>query len=283
MRRAGVSAPLAFARAKPLGTAGLLFLLVMTIVAIAAPSISPHDPEESFVGFRLAAPSGRFLFGTDELARDILSRIINGARVSLTVGFTATVTSTALGSLIAVTSAYAGGKVDLLLQRFIDAMSAFPVLVQGMVLVVILGQSIVNVVVALVIVNLPLTARTVRAVALSLKTEPFVESAKAIGSSPIRIVLLYILPNCFATIVVLMTTNLGWAIIVEASLSFLGLGLPPNIPSWGNMLAFAVEQYFKVAPWIVIFPGMALTLTVMSANLLGDALRDTLDPRLRGR
>ena len=272
-----------FLRAKPLGALGLGLMLVMALTAIFAPLLAPYDPSSTFSGQGQVGPfNGRFLLGTDWLGRDILSRIIFGARLSLIVGLSTVVLGIAVGTVIGIVSAYAGGTFDLVVQRLIDSISAFPALILAMVLVSIMSRGAFAVILALAIVNIPLTARTVRATALGIKEHEYTLAARAIGASGTRIVFLHILPNAMAPIIVLASVTLGWAIVVEASLSFLGVGVPPNIPSLGGMLTGKALRFFVSSPHMAIFPGVALSLTVFGINLLGDALRDVLDPRLRG-
>lgn len=272
-----------FLRAKPLGGLGLALLVLIALAAVFAPILAPFDPASTFSGKGQVGPFQHpFWLGTDWLGRDILSRIIFGARLSLIVGLSTVILGTAAGTVIGILSAYAGGIFDLLVQRFIDSISAFPHLILAMVLVSIMSRGPMAVILALAIVNVPLTARTVRSTALAIKENDYTLAARAIGASGRRIVFMHILPNCIAPIIVLASVTLGWAIVVEASLSFLGVGVPPNIPSLGGMLTGKALRFFVSSPHMAIFPGVALSLTVFGINLLGDALRDVLDPRLRG-
>lgn len=272
-----------FLRAKPLGALGLGLMLVMALTAIFAPLLAPYDPSSTFSGQGQVGPfNSRFLLGTDWLGRDILSRIIFGARLSLIVGLSTVALGIAVGTVIGIVSAYAGGTFDLVVQRLIDSISAFPALILAMVLVSIMSRGAFAVILALAIVNIPLTARTVRSAALGIKEHEYTLAAQAIGASGVRVVFVHILPNAMAPIIVLASVTLGWAIVVEASLSFLGVGVPPNIPSLGGMLTGKALRFFVSSPHMAIFPGVALSLTVFGINLLGDALRDVLDPRLRG-
>lgn len=270
-----------FFRRKPLGAVGLGLLLASILVAILAPVLSPYDPYEPHREFGEAPPSSKFWLGTDYLGRDILSRIIYGARASLGVGFLTVILSSLLGSTLGIVSAYVGGSFDLGVQRLVDSLQAFPALVLAMMLTAVMGPSLTNVIIALAVVNVPRMTRTVRSVALTVKEMPYVEAARAVGAEDARIVFCHIFPNCVAPLLVLSSAILGWAITVEATLSFLGLGLPPNIPSWGGMLGRASQTYIAVAPWLAVFPGLALTLVVFGINVFGDALRDILDPKLR--
>jgi peptide/nickel transport system permease protein len=270
------------ARRKPLGAVAALILLVLVVTAICAPLLAPHDPYKQSFRARLQPPSQQYLLGTDTIGRDLLSRIIYGARISLGIGLVATCIGTLFGTLIGLVSGFWGGKFDLLLQRVVDCLLSFPTLILALAIVAVLGSSITNVVLAIAIVQTPRVSRIVRGNALIVKEEAYIEAARAIGCRSWRILLRYMLPNVMAPIVVVASINLGNAIVIEAALGFLGLGTPPPIPSWGEMLSGAGKQYMVYAPWLAIFPGVAISLAVLGFNLLGDALRDILDPRLRG-
>ena len=282
--RGGAAAVVRFARRKPLGALGGLIVLGMLVVAIFAPWIAPHDPQEFIEGgsARLQPPSVRFPMGTDNLGRDILSRVIYGARLSLLVAFVATVCGTGIGAMIALLTAYRGGTWDLMAQRFMDILWAFPSLVIAIVIIAVLGRSTTNVIIAIAIVVIPSAARVVRSAVLVVKETEYVQAAQAVGASQWRIMLRYIAPNCMAPYLIMATASLGGAIITEASLSFLGLGVPPPAPSWGRDLFGSAQKFAELAPWMPIMPGIAISLTVYGFNLLGDAIRDILDPRLRG-
>ncbi len=269
-----------FAREKPLGAAGGILMLVIILVAILAPWLAPMDPLRTHVREALAAPSGQYLLGSDELGRDSLSRIIYGARISILVGFTAMFFGTVTGTIINVFSAYKGGWVDILVQRVMDVLLAFPTLIMALAIMAVLGPSVRNVIIAISIPFIPRAGRVVRSAALAVKEQQYVEAAQAVGASQWRIVFRHVLPNCMAPYLIIATALLGTAILVEASLSFLGLGIPPPTPSWGRALAEAME-FFNASPWLAIFPGIAISLAVFGVNLLGDALRDVLDPRLK--
>lgn len=275
-------AGLRFAVRKPLGLAGALLLALMTFIAIFAPFLTIHDPYESFSGARQVAPQLEYWFGTDNLARDIYSRLIIGTQVSMLVGFSVVIISVTVGTIIGLISGYLGGWVDNTLQRIMDIILAIPALFLALSFMAVLGPSIANVIASLSIVSVPVVARVVRSTVISLRESMFVEAARAIGAGDLRITMLHILPNSFAPIIVMASVLLGLAIVSEATLSFLGVGIPFNIPSWGGMLGGEAKQYVRSAPWMLFFPGLALSLTVLGINLLGDALRDTLDPRLRG-
>ncbi|MSQ28154.1 MAG: ABC transporter permease [Dehalococcoidia bacterium] len=274
---------LQFAKRKPLGAVGGLILSGMVFVAICAALIAPYDPLLQDVPNRLRPPSPQFWFGTDNFGRDSFSRIIYGSRVSLYVGLTSVVMGTGIGVALGVASGYLGGKVDLGLQRIVDALMGFPALVLALVLVVSLGPSLNTVSIAIAVGFVPRMVRLSRASALAIKQETYVTAAQAMGCSTFRIITRHVLPNSMAPVFVLATGYLGTAIVSEASLSFLGLGVPPPHPTWGGMLQFGAQGYLESAPWLTIFPGFALTGATFGFALLGDALRDVLDPRLRGR
>jgi peptide/nickel transport system permease protein len=273
-----------FACRKPLGALGGLIVLVMLVVAIFAPCIAPYNPQEFIEGgsARLQPPSFHFPMGTDNLGRDILSRVIYGARLSLPVAFVSTFCGTGIGAMIALLTAYWGGPWDLMAQRFMDILWAFPSLVIAIVIVAVLGRSTTNVIIAIAIVVIPSAARVVRSAVLVVKETEYVQAAQAVGASQWRIMVRYIAPNCMAPYLIIATASLGGAIITEASLSFLGLGVPPPAPSWGRDLFGSAQKFAELAPWMPIMPGLAMSLTVYGFNLLGDAIRDILDPRLRG-
>jgi peptide/nickel transport system permease protein len=271
-----------FVRRYPLGALGGAILLAMILTAIFAPLIAPHDPQATSVERQYARPGSELILGGDQLGRDVLSRLIYGTRISLYVGLLSVGIGVTAGTLIGILSAYAGGAVDLVVQRLVDALMGFPPIILALGLMAALGASMNNVVIALVVILLPGATRVVRAQTLSIKELDYVLAARAINASPLRIVLRHILPNVAATYIVLSTITLGFAIVVEASLSFLGVGIPPDVPTWGGMLTLGASRYVNTAPWLAIFPGIAITLVVFAVNLLGDSLRDVLDPRLRG-
>jgi ABC-type dipeptide/oligopeptide/nickel transport system permease subunit len=223
------------------------------------------------------------LLGTDEIGRDFLSRIIYGTRISLFVSFMAVLLGDGVGLVWGTASGYLGGKFDIIGQRFLDLLMSFPTLILALVLLLALGAGIHTVIIAIAITRIPTSTRVIRSVTLSIKENMYVDAAKAIGASDLRVMTLHIAPQCMAPFLILATAHLGTVIITEASLGFLGLGIPPPTPSWGNMLGGAVAGVFKPSWWLVIFPGVAITITVLAFNMFGDTIRDVLDPRLRGR
>ncbi|MBI2154889.1 MAG: ABC transporter permease [Candidatus Rokubacteria bacterium] len=269
-----------FAVRQPLGAIGGLIVLVLIVAAIFAPLLAPYGAKDATFAQYLP-PSAEFPMGTDQIGRDILSRVVWGARLSLYVGLVSVAFGITLGALWGIITAYFGGLADSASQRVVDVLMALPPIVLALSLMAALGQSVNNVIMALAILLTPTAARTLRSVALSIKESPYVEAARAAGCSHWRIIFLHVLPNSFATYIVLFTVNISYAIVVEAALSFLGLGVPPDEPSWGGMLT-AGTQAMETAPWMIWFPGLAISLTVFGLNLLGDAIRDVTDPRLRG-
>ena len=265
-----------------LGTIGLIVMVMFVLVALLADFIGRYDPLSVDSLHRLASPDGRHWMGTDSFGRDVWSRIIHGARISLAVGIGATALGSSIGVIIGLTSGYLSGWVDLIFQRIIDILQALPLLVLALVMSAALGPSLQNTIIAISIPLIPTVARVIRANTLALRELPFVEAAKSIGMSETRIALRHVLPNTLAPLIVLATAQLGAAILTEASLSFLGLGIPEPYPSWGRMLSESAAEYVRTAPWLVIFPGVAISLAVFGTNLFGDALRDILDPRQRG-
>lgn len=276
-----------FARQKPLGALGGFIVLALVLMAVLAPLIAPYDPRQIIreANNRVpvyAPPGPTYLLGTDHVGRDVLSRIIHGARISLYVGVGAVAIGVTGWFVVGLVTAYAGGVVDLVAQRVVDAMLAVPGLVIVLAIMAVLGSSLNNVILAIVIGMLAPVVRTVRSQVLSVKEMEYVMAARAIGAPSIRIMARHIMPNCFAIYLILATYYLGFAIILEASLSFLGVGVPPDVPSWGGMLTAAAQGHVTRAPWAGIFPGLAIFIAVLGFNLLGDALRDVLEPRLRG-
>jgi ABC-type dipeptide/oligopeptide/nickel transport system permease subunit len=270
-----------FIRRSPLSAlwGGVALFIVLT--AITAPWIAPKDPLKADFRRMTKPPDVQSYMGTDQIGRDNLSRVIYGARSSLLVAISAVLLGTTTGSLWGLASGYLGGRFDLATQRLIEFLQSFPDLILAMAISMALGTGTGTVIVAIAITRIPFGGRVVRAVALTIKEMAYVEAARGIGASPLRIMLLHVLPQCVAPYLVLATTHLGVAIIIEASLGFLGLGIPPPTPTWGNMLAGALTS---LVPhwWLVLFPGLAITITVLAFNLFGDGIRDALDPRLRG-
>ena len=275
-----------FSRRNPLGAVGGLIVLALVAMALLAPMIAPYDPRQIIreANNRVpvyVAPGSAYLLGTDHVGRDILSRIIYGARISLYVGFGAVLIGVTGWFVVGLVSAYAGGAVDLIVQRVVDAMMAVPGLVIVLAMMAVLGSSLNNVIIAIVIGMLAPVVRTVRSQVLSVKEMEYVVAARAVGAPSARIIGRHLVPNCLAIYLILATYYLGFSIILEASLSFLGVGVPPDVPSWGGMLTAAAQGHVTKAPWAAIFPGLAIFIAVLGFNLLGDALRDALEPRLR--
>lgn len=269
-----------FAREKPLGAmAGGVFVF-MILIAIIGPWIAPQDPLTTNMPARLLPPSLQHLMGTDALGRDLFSRLIAGTQTALLVGVTASFIGASVGALLGIISGYVGGKVDMFIQRIMDMIMAFPYLILAMTIMLVLGSSIPNVIFAIAFPMIPFANRVSRSIAVSVKEFLFIEAARAVGASPSRIIFRHVLPNTIASYLIVLTSLLGGAILAEASLGFLGLGIPPPHPSWGRELNEALP-YFYGSPWLAIFPGIAISLAVFGANLFGDALRDKLDPRLK--
>ncbi|MGN9786423.1 ABC transporter permease [Nonomuraea sp. ZG12] len=285
-RRVGVRQVLkalrTFVRSQPLGAAALLLICFFVFVAVFAPLVAPYDPVEQFRRDILEPPSGTYLFGTDDLGRDVLSRTIYGAQTSLIIGVVTTSVSLVLGTTIGVISGYFGRALDVVVQRLMDAVQAVPGIVLLLFIAVILGPSVRNTIIALTVVITPSFNRIARAETLRVRQEPYVEAARATGAHAPRILALHVLPNLLASVLTLGSLIFAGVIIAESALSFLGIGAPPPTPSWGLMLSEGV-RYVERAPWLIIVPSIALSIAVFSFNLLGDALRDHLDPRLQRR
>ncbi|MBI4590904.1 MAG: ABC transporter permease [Candidatus Rokubacteria bacterium] len=271
-----------FCRKKPLGAAGGAVMLAIVLTAIFAEVLSTHDPIATDAAQTLTRPSAEHWLGSDHLGRDIYSRILHGARVSLFVGVGSTLLGSVLGGVIGLLSGYLGGKTDLLTQRVMDILQGLPLLVLALVMAAALGPSIQNVIIAISVPIIPRAARVIRSSVLSIREMQYVEAARGLGVGHLRIAFRHVMPNTIGPFIVLATAQLGSAILVEAALSFLGLGVPEPYPSWGRMLSVSAAEYAQKAPHLVLFPGFAISLAVFGSNLLGDALRDTLDPRLRG-
>ena len=270
-----------FVRRYPLGAIGAVIMALFVLTALFAGTIAPFDPTATDAPASLARPGGVHLLGADFMGRDVFSRIVHGARISLAVGLCATALGCLIGVTIGLASGYLGGTFDLLVQRLIDVLQSLPLLVMALVMAASLGPSLTNTIVAIAIPLVPNVARIIRSNTLTLREMPFVEAARAVGMSEARIALRHVLPNTLAPLIVLATAQVGSAILVESALSFLGLGIPEPHPSWGRMLSESAAEYVRTAPWLVIFPGIAISAVVFGTNLFGDAIRDILDPRQR--
>jgi peptide/nickel transport system permease protein len=268
-----------FARRNSLSFLGGVVGLLVIVIALAAPAVAPRDPLKADFRRMNKPPDVQSFFGTDQVGRDTLSRVIYGARTSLFVAFSAVLLGTTVGSLWGVACGYLGGRFDLISQRIMEVLQAFPDLILAMAISMAIGTGLPAVIAAIAVTRLPFGGRVIRSVAISVREMPFVEAGRAAGASQLRIMALHVLPQCVAPYLVLATTHLGVAIVIEAALGFLGVGVPPPTPTWGNMLADAITG---LVPhwWLVLFPGLAITVTVLAFNLLGDGIRDTLDPKL---
>jgi peptide/nickel transport system permease protein len=271
-----------FARRKPLGAIGAVIVVGLLVMAVFAEQIAPYSYDESIRGARMQSPSATYWLGTDNLSRDIWSRIVYGARVSVTVGFATVGLAVVLATTVGVSSGYFGGVYDLVVQRVVDAWLSFPYLVIVLSVMAVLGPGLFNVVLSLAIIIAAVNSRVIRSATIAIAHGTYVEAARAVGCGHARIIVRHILPNVVATIIILATIGLGTAILAESALSFLGFGVPPPYPAWGAMLSGSGRTYMFRAPWMAIWPGVAISLAVFGFNMLGDALRDVLDPRLRG-
>jgi peptide/nickel transport system permease protein len=271
-----------FARRKPIGALSGLIVLSMLVMCVFAERIAPYDYDEAVRGARMVPPSAAHWLGTDNLSRDIASRIIYGARVSITIGFATILLGTTLAAALGVSSGYFGGTYDLVVQRVVDAWMSFPYLVIILSVMAVLGPGLLNVVLSLSIIVAATGSRVIRGATIAVAQNAYVEAARAMGCGHARIVFRHIAPNVTATIIILATIGLGGIILAESALSFLGFGVPPPYPSWGSMLSGSGRTYMYRAPWMAVWPGVAISLAVFAFNMLGDALRDVLDPRLRG-
>src|SRR3989454_3027067 len=270
-----------FTRQRPLGAVGAAIIGIMIAAAVLAGFVAPYDPLATDYATMLQAPSSFHWFGTDSFGRDVLTRIIYGSRTALWIGVASFFLRATLGALICVTSAYFGGQIDLVLQRFMDLLLSFPLIILALVVVSLLGSGMTNVIFAITVPMVPRCALVLRSSALTLREMPFVEAARALGFGPMRIILRHMLPNVMAPYLIMLTAFLGQAILLEASLSFLGLGVAEPQAAWGLMLRGAAVDFAERAPWMAIYPGIAISLSVFAFNLLGDSLRDALDPKLR--
>ncbi len=277
---------IAFLRQQPLGAAGLVVIMLMILAAVFAKWVAPYDPLTVDYGDILARPSWQHWLGTDNFGRDVLSRIIHGAQTALSVGFLASILGSTLGAMIGVASAYFGGRTDMLAQRLMDVLLAFPIIVLALAVVAILGKNVlfgvdVNLVLAIGLPMVPKVARVVRASALAVREMPYIDAARTAGFSHARIIFRHIVPNVTAPYLIMLTAFVGQAILLEASLSFLGLGATEPTPAWGLMLSGSAIDFYLQAPWMIVFPGLAISLAVFAFNLFGDSLRDWLDPKLK--
>jgi peptide/nickel transport system permease protein len=270
-----------FCARRPLGAVGAVIIIVMTFVAVFAQWLAPFDALATDYGAMLTAPSAKHWLGTDAFGRDVLSRVIFGSQTALIVGLGASFIGATLGALIGVASAYFGGRFDLIMERINDVLISFPLIILALAVVAILGTGVFNVIIAIALPTIPRCARVVRSSALAVREMPYVDAARAAGFTDSRIVLRHMLPNVMAPYLIMLTAFLGQAILLEASLSFLGLGVQEPVAAWGLMLRGAAIEFAETAPWMAIFPGLAISLAVFAFNLFGDSLRDALDPRLR--
>ena len=283
IRRSIWQTTLHFCRREPLGAFGMLIVLIIAFAGFTAELIAPYSPTSNDFASMTEAPSWTHLLGTDQFGRDLLSRIIFGARTALIVGLSSAIVGGVAGLVLGVASAYFGGKLDLVFQRIFDVVMAFPLIIMALAMVSIFGAGMHNVIIAITIPLIPRCARVVRSSALAIREIPYVDAARACGYSHARIILRHMVPNVMAPFLIMLTAFVGQAILAEASLSYLGLGVQEPTPAWGLMLQGGAEEYASTAPWIAIFPGLAIALTVFGVSLFGDALRDVLDPKLRER
>jgi len=270
-----------FLRRYPLGAAGGAVILAMLLMGVAAPWVAPYNPVANDFANMFQPPGAAHWFGTDAFGRDVLSRIIYGARTAMIVGFGASVLGATVGAVVGVTSAYFGGWTDLAVQRLVDIMISFPIIILALAIVAIIGVGTDKLILAIALSFIPRAERVVRASALSVRETVYVEAARAIGAGHLRIIFRHMAPNVVAPYLVMLTSFLGQAILLEASLSFLGLGVSEPTPAWGLMLRGAAVDFATRAPWMAVFPGLAISVAVLAFNVFGDALRDALDPRLR--
>lgn len=278
---------LQFVRKEPLGFAGFLIILLYFVFALGARWIAPYDPEAVDFTAMLSAPNAEHLFGTDQYGRDVFSRLVYGARTALGVGILAAFAGCTVGAVLGAASGYFGGRIDNIIQRIVDIMLSFPIIVLAMVVVAVLGKNVIvgidfNLIVAIALPMVLRMARIARSSTLSIAQMPFIDAARAAGYGHARIVLRHILPNIIAPYLIMVTAFIAQAILLEASLSFLGLGVTEPTPAWGLMLSGTSADFYKAAPWMILFPGLAITLAVFAFNLFGDSLRDWLDPKMKG-
>ncbi len=281
--RRALGSVLSFFRRQPVGSIGVVLMLIVAFAGIFANVLAPYNPTANDFAAMTQPPSWAHWLGTDQLGRDLLSRILFGARTALVVGVTSAVVGGASGLVLGVGSAYFGGRIDLVLQRLLDIVMSFPLIIMALAVVSIFGTGVHNVIFAITIPLIPRCARVVRSSALAIREVPYIDAARALGYSHRRIILRHMVPNVVAPFLIMLTSFVGQAILAEAALSYLGLGVQEPVPAWGLMLQGGAEEYATTAPWIAIFPGLAIMLTVFGINLFGDALRDVLDPKLRDR
>ena len=272
-----------YLRKKPLGTIGFSIVLLMILTAILAPLIAPYSYQEQNYDAVREAPNWSFLFGTDQFGRDIFSRVVYGAQISMMVGFLAVIAGTGAGAVVGLVSGYFMGKTDHIVQRLVDMWMSFPDLILALTIVAVFGNTIPNVILAIAATIMPRGVRVIRSTTISIREMDYTLAARSIGASDLRIMLRHVLPNTVAPFLIIMSSMFGTAILTEAGLSFLGLGISEPTPSWGRMLTGQAAQYLATSPWILIFPGVAITITVMGFAFAGDALRDIFDPKQRGR
>lgn len=270
-----------FFRSSPLGGLCALLLLVLASVAVLAERLAPHNPLTTDYAVTRDPPFGHHVLGTDHLGRDVLSRIIFGARVTLLVAISSVLLGDTIGFIWGVASGYLGGRVDLISQRVLDVLMSLPALILALLLMAGLGAGLSTVIIAIAVTRVPLSTRVVRSMVLSVKELSYVEAARMLGASGARVMVRHVAPQCVAPFLIITTGHLGAAIFIEAALSFVGVGVPPPMPSWGNMLGGVLAEAFKPPWWMVVFPGTAITVTILAVNLFGDALRDFLDPKLK--
>jgi peptide/nickel transport system permease protein len=273
-------------RAQPLGVLGLLIILAYVVMAVGARWLAPFDPEEIDFAAQLARPSWDHWFGTDQFGRDVFSRLVYGARTALAVGILSSVVGCTIGALLGAASGYFGGRIDTFIQRIVDIMLSFPIIVLAMVVIAVLGKKQMggvdlNLIIAIALPFIPKMARIARSSTLSIAAMPYIDAARAAGFSHTRIILRHIAPNIVAPYLIMVTAFIAQAILLEASLSFLGLGVTEPTPAWGLMLSGASADFYKDAPWMIVFPGLAITLAVFAFNMFGDSLRDWLDPKMK--
>lgn len=270
-----------FLRSSMLGAASLGLLLVVAVAALGAEAVTSYDPIETDFSALKEAPSREHLLGTDTLGRDVFTRLVFGARVTLIVGVSSVLLGDGIGFFWGLLSGYAGRRVDEVSQRVLDVLMAFPALILALLLMAALGSGLHTVIIAIAVTRVPLATRVIRSVVIAAKEQPYVEAARALGGGPWRTMICHLAPQCVAPLLIIASFNLGTAIFAEAALSFLGVGVPPPTPSWGSMLGGVLAEAFKPPWWLIVFPGLAITVTIVAANLLGDALRDFLDPKMK--